>query len=690
MPFRTYPTLALFLCLTSLLAPAKRLLVPDDIYRTQEVHEARVSPDGKWIAYVVTTIDRDADKLRNTIWMVNWEGTQDVQLTFSPVTANSPRWSPDGKYLSFLAEAPADAKSDDKEDAKSQVWLLDRRGGSPRQLTDVKSEIEDYAWSPDSKRLLLTMQESDDEADEAKKDGGKTPKPKAPKPIVTERYHFKEDIEGYLTGAHPPHLYLFTIENKKLEPLTGTHADDKTFAERDAAWSPDGSQIAFVSNHAKEPDQTGTEDIFVMHARGGDAPRLVHTTFSPNGQRLEWSPDGTLLAFLQGFEPKFNAYNCDRLAVVPVAGGSARVLTEKLDRAASHHEFTPDGSALTFLVEDDQHSYLSKVAVSGGTAERVSHGDVVFNGVASGGGHNVAVGATDQSPFEIYALENGEPRKLTSHNDDLLSELRLGAVEDMNFHSKDGTEIHGLLIKPPDYVAGKKYPTILWIHGGPNGQDEHALDFGLYPLQLERQLFAARGYAVLAINYRGSSGRGAEFSRSIWGDWGNKEVADLLAGADYAVKQGIADPDRLGIGGWSYGGILTDYTIASDPRFKVAMSGAGSANQISMFGSDQYVLQYQNELGPPWKNEALWIKLSYPFFHADRIHTPTLFMGGQNDFNVPIIGGEQMYESLRTLGVPTQLIVYPTQFHIFTRPSYIHDRLERYGAWFDKYLKASH
>ena len=179
-----------------------------------------------------------------------------------------------------------------------------------------------------------------------------------------------------------------------------------------------------------------------------------------------------------------------------------------------------------------------------------------------------------------------------------------------------------------------------------------------------------------------------EFARSIWRDWGNKEVADLLAGVDYAVKQGIADPDRLGIGGWSYGGILTDYTIASDSRFKVAISGAGSANQISMYGSDQYILQYNNELAPPWKSADLWMKVSYPFFHADRIHTPTLFMGGEKDFNVPIAGSEQMYQALRTLGVPTQLVVYPGQHHLFSRPSYITERLGRYMGWWDRYLKA--
>jgi dipeptidyl aminopeptidase/acylaminoacyl peptidase len=286
---------------------------------------------------------------------------------------------------------------------------------------------------------------------------------------------------------------------------------------------------------------------------------------------------------------------------------------------------------------------------------------------------------TPVSPVEIYALDDGKPRRLSHQNDAFVASLELGEVRGIEYTTKDGNEVHGVLYTPVEYRAGERYPTLLRIHGGPNGQNGYEFDF-------ERQLFAGAGYAVVSVNYRGSAGRGRAWKESIYADWGHKEVVDLLAAADYAVRSGIADPHRLGIGGWSYGCILTDYTMATDPRFKAATCGAGSAMQIAMYGVDQYIVQYDQELGPPWKSQELWVKLSYPFFHADRISTPTLFLGGTKDFNVPLIGGEQMYQALRSLGVPTKLIVYPDQHHGISRPSFQVDRFQRYLAWYAKYL----
>jgi dipeptidyl aminopeptidase/acylaminoacyl peptidase len=314
---------------------------------------------------------------------------------------------------------------------------------------------------------------------------------------------------------------------------------------------------------------------------------------------------------------------------------------------------------------------------------------MVVHELAAAAGHTAVLVSSDRSPVEVYALEAGRLRPLSAHNQALFAQLELGSVEDIAFRSRDGTEVHGQLVKPPGYVPGHRYPTILWIHGGPYGQDDHSLLLEGYGPPLERQLFATHGFVALAINYRGSTGRGAKFARSILADWGHKEVEDLLAGVDYAVGSGLADPARLGVGGWSYGGLLTDYLIASDTRFKAAISGAGSGNQLSTYGTDEYIVQYNAELGPPWRNPAVWLKVSYPFFHADRIRTPTLFMSGDKDFDVPVAGGEQMYQALRTLGVPAQLIVYPGEYHVLTRPSFLVDRFRRYLDWMARYLPAT-
>ncbi len=650
-------------------APARRALTSDDVYLVQEVGSPRCSPDGRWVAYTVTTVDREADERRTSIWMVSWDGTEDVRLTHGPGSETFPRWSPDGRYVSFITSRP--------RDAKAQVWVLDRRGGEARQLTTLKGDVSAYEWSPDGKKLVLVSQ---GEAD-ADLTRGTASTPTPPKPVVIDDYHFKADVEGYLTGASRTHLWLFDVESGKAEPL----APDRRFDDREPAWSPDGRRIAYIGAHDEEAERSGKADIFVVDARSGATPRRLATAYEPGN--LAWSPDGRLLAFLQRAEPKLSAYAQPRLAVIAAEGGTPRVLAEQLDRGVSAPEFMADSSSIVALVADDRSQYPARVPVFGGPVARLVEGRLVVSDQSRGGDHIALTAATDTAAPEVFALEGGRLRKLTSHNDALLAEVQLGAVEDTSFTSKDGTEIHGLLVKPPSYVPGRRYPTVLWIHGGPNFQDDHGLLFDLYPLQFERQMLAARGYVVLAVNYRGSSGRGEAFSRSIAGDWGNKEVADLLAGVDDAVRRGIADPDRLGIGGWSYGGILTDYTIASDGRFKVATAGAGSANQISMYGSDRYVLQYDNEIGPPWRSQESWIKVSYPFFHAERIHTPTLFLGGERDFNVPIIGSEQMYQALRTLRIPTQLVVYPGQYHLLTRPSFIHDRMNRWLAWFDQYLK---
>ncbi|HEY7498751.1 MAG TPA: S9 family peptidase [Vicinamibacterales bacterium] len=657
-------------------AQGKRPLAVDDIFNVRDVRDPQRSPDGKWVAYTVTRAIRDTDKNDTDVWMVSWDGREHVQLTSSPDNESRPRWSPDGKFLAFASSrtgtAPQSASTPNKG---AQIWLLNRAGGEAVKLTDLKGGVSDYAWSPDSRRLVLVVSDPDPKVPEIPPDAKEGPQ-KTPKPIVLDRYYFKSDGSGYLRGERS-HLYLFDVAAKKAEALT-----KGAFDETSPAWSPDGSQIAFIRRHGEgDVDKQPNPDLFAIDARVGAEPRRLTTTTADEGGRITWSPDGRSIAYHLGDEPKYFAYDQPRLVVIPAAGGQPRTLTDALDRPVGGALWSNDGKSLLFTVVDDRSQYVGRVAATGGRVERLTEGPGVVTGLSSGPDQAFAVlSSSDTTLPEVHALENGRLRKLTTHNDEWLKERMLGTTEEFTSTSSDKTEVHGLIVKPPTYTSGRRYPTLLRIHGGPNGQDEHSFNF-------ERELFAANGYVVVAVNYRGSNGRGSQYQKAIFADWGNKEVVDLLGAMDHVEKLGFVDPDRLGIGGWSYGGILTNYTVASDKRFKAATSGAGSSNQISMYGTDQYIQQYEAELGPPWKTPDLWVKVSYPFFHADRIKTPTLFLCGEKDFNVPLAGSEQMYQALRSLGVQTELVIYPDQRHGITTPSYRTDRLQRYLDWYEKYLR---
>ncbi|HTJ50956.1 MAG TPA: S9 family peptidase, partial [Cyclobacteriaceae bacterium] len=502
-----------------------------------------------------------------------------------------------------------------------------------------------------------------------------TSKEKNPKPHVIDRVHFKQDMEGFLDRRHT-HLYLLTIETKKLDTLTRGDYDEKS-----PAWSPDGKQLAFVSNRTADPDRNENADIWIMDATPKANARQL-TTWTGSDVSPAWSPDGKSIAYIRSASSNnYLMYDGSLLAVIPSSGGEPILLTASLDRPSySAPVWSLNGASIAMVIGDDRKHYIIEVPAKGGAITKVLEGNRSFYTIEKNpAGGWLSMMSEPQLPSELYAIENNTLRRLTHHQDEFVNSVELSTVEGFTSKSKDGTIVSGLLNIPPNTTA-KKLPLILYIHGGPVSQDDWGFD-------LSRHILAADGYAVAGVNYRGSDSRGVAFQKAIYGDWGNKEVIDLLGAVDHLVKQGIADPDKLGVGGWSYGGILTNYLIASDTRFKAAVSGAGSALQLSLFGVDQYILQFENELGMPWNNLDRYLKLSYPFLKANRIKTPTLYMVGEKDFNVPSVGSEQMYEALRVQGVPTKLIIYPGQFHGLTIPSYRKDRYTRYLQWYNTYLK---
>ncbi len=639
--------------------PAKRALKPTDVYLLKNIGDPQISPDGKWVAYTVSSVDTSKDRRNSDIWMVSWDGEQTIQLTNSDDGESTPRWSPDGKYLSFVS-----ARNGEKN---AQIWLMDRRGGEAKKLTNIKGDLDEYAWSPDGKKMVMSIKDQD---------FSDTAKTKTRSPFVMDRYHFKEDRDGWVENRYT-HLYIFDIGSKKTDTLTRGNFD-----EASPVWSPDGKQLAFASNRSTDPDKNENQDIWVMDAAKGATMKQL-TTWAGADRNPKWSPDGKWIAYSSSSSNlNFTMYGQSTLSLVPAAGGAVRSLAGSLDRPVNDIQWTRDGQQLCFLVTDDRKQTIAKFNLANNAMETIAGGDRSFSNIESSPVSDALITSMSepQMPAELYVVENNKERRLTHLQDSFVNAIQFATVEGFTSTSKDGTKISNILYRPAIAAPGQKLPLILFIHGGPVGQDDYGFD-------LSRQMLAAAGYAVAGVNYRGSSGRGVDFTKAIYADWGNKEVMDILGAAAYLTEKGIADEKNMGIGGWSYGGILTNYTIATDSRFKAAASGAGSALQFSMYGVDQYVTQYETELGAPWKNPKKWMDLSYPFFKADKIKTPTMFMASEKDFNVPTAGSEQMYQALKSLGIPTQLIIYPGQFHGITKPSYQVDRFDRYLKWFGQYLK---
>jgi dipeptidyl aminopeptidase/acylaminoacyl peptidase len=662
-----------------------------DLNAWKDVSDPQISPDGGWVAYEVGQNDPAEDEHVSDLWMTSWDGQSTVRLTNTPKASETmPRWSPDGRWLTFLSSRG------DKEEA-DQLWLLDRRGGEAEKITAVKAGVSDYVWSPTGTQLVLVIKDGDSvevsDVVPAEAEGETSTKPSAgtppdtagrrtPPPIVIERYYFKEDYTGYVRRKRS-HLYLYTLADRKLEQLTLGDFDELL-----PQWSPDGQYLVFVTKRASvDPDRGSNWDLWVIQATKGAVPRQLTTFTGPDGEpdwesRPAWGPNGRFIAYLRGGPDSLFYYAGQGLAVAAWGGNQdPTIVTQALDRNVSRPAWGRDGQYLYFRLEDDRAAYLARIPAQGGRVERVIAGRRVVQDFSIGPEDRIAalVESPDR-PAEIYAVEPSRLRALTHQNDSLLALVRLAPVAEISVKSRDGTTVNGFLVRPVGYQQASRYPTVLDIHGGPVNQFEN--DFNFY-----WQLLAANGYTVVAMNPRGSSGRGEKYSLGIWADWGNKDAQDVLAGVDYAVKNGIADADRLAVSGWSYGGILTNYVIAQDTRFKAAVSGASISNILAGYGTDMYIREYEAELGKPWKNTATWIRLSFPFLHADRIRTPTLFLCGAKDFNVPLLNSEQMYQALRSLGVPTKLVIYPETYHGIGKPSYKLHRFDQYLKWFGEYLK---
>jgi dipeptidyl aminopeptidase/acylaminoacyl peptidase len=669
----------------------KRTLTPEDLYKIQQISDVRISPDGKHVIYSQQRVERKTEKKYNNLWIVSTEKGEARQFTSGDQNDTLPRWSPDGSRIAFLSDRK------DKE-KPPQIYLIPFEGGEASKLTDIQGLIGSLDWSPDGKRLLCTVCKTDAEALEREKD-----EQKKKLGVVArhyERVFYKLDGFGYLPKERW-HLWTVDARSGKARQLTN-HA---VYDEQWPAWSPDGKWIAFLSNRSQAPDfDLDAMDLFVMPASGGavssgDDFRLIKT---PIGEKAmpSFSPNGRWIAYygVDGAEGWKNM----NLWVVPADGSDApRNLTEKYDihttswtinDVGQPEQMPPtwsqDSQRLYFPVSFHGSSLLKSISLDGSKLQTViDEGGVVGSFSFDKDQQRMAYfyGAlTDPCQVYVQDCKTRKSRQLTRLNRDPLQEVELGQVETVWIKGPAGNELQGWILKPPGFDPTKKYPSILEIHGGPQTQ------YGYFFMH-EFNFLASQGYVVHFSNPRGGRGYGAAHTRAIWGSWGGADYADLMAWTDYIAQQPYIDPGRMGVTGGSYGGYMTVWIIGHTPRFKAAVTQRCVSNFISMWGSSDFNWAFQRELeaGAPFEDLQKFWDMS-PIKYIGNAKTPTLVLHNEMDHRCPIEQGEQVFVALKRLGVDTEFVRFPDEFHGLSRTGRTDRRMARLNhilRWFDKYLK---
>lgn len=660
---------------TTVAAAEKKPITVEDIWTLQRVGSPVLSRDGKTAAYTVSVYDAEGDRLNSDIWISPVAGGTAKRLTTNKASDTSPAWSPDGRRIAFVSKR--------EEDKAAQIYVLPVDGGEPERVTEMPIAVSNPKWFPDGKRIaFVSPLIAGSESIEATKKTLESREKSKVKARVTENRLYRY-WDHWLTDNEYPHIFVVDVATKKVTDLLP--ASHRIFGLDESAGnfdiSPDGSWIAFEANSSPEPYREWNTDIFLVAATGGE-PKDLTADNPAEDKNPVFSPDGRSLAY--GVEKKADGWpDQTRLAVLDVASGKRRILTDTFDYSAGGWSWTPDGSTIVFQAEARARGNLFSIPAAGGTPREIYRGGSVSGARPTHDGHVVFSTSTLDRPAEIAVagLDGKGFRYLTTYNDAAMARFELGPVKDMTFSGAGGDPVQMFVVYPPGFDEKKKYPLVQLIHGGPIGTFGDSFGYRWNP-----HVFASPGYIVAMVNFHGSSSFGAAWIESILGAHPDKPFTDVMNATDFLIAKGYVDETRMAAAGGSYGGFLVNWIEGHTDRFRCLVSHAGVYDLLGQSASDVTYGRHHSYGGYPYTNLANVEKWS-PNRFAAAFKTPMLVVHGERDIRVPVTQGLELYGVLTAKGVPARLVYFPDEHHWILKGQNSKYWYGEVLGWIGKYLK---
>ena len=649
----------------------------DALLSLKRISDPQISPDGKSVAFTVQTVDLPGNKKPQQIWTVPLTGGMPQQITHDGENNQRPRWTPDSRRIAYISD----------RGGSSQIWLMDPDGGNARQVTNLSTEADGEIYSPDGKNLVFTSSVypecgADDVCNKKNLDQASASKVKAR--IYTELLYRHWTA---WSSARRSHLLVIPVEGGAAKDLTPGTRDVPPFSlggPDDYDVSPDGQELCYSMNADPVPAISTNADLYVVPLGGGQARKITGTPGADSSP--SYSPDGKYIAWRSQFRA---GYESDRwrLMVLERATGRVTNLTDSLDRWVNSFTWAPDSASLFFTTADRGHQAIQFVPLSGGSVRVAASGDSELDDMqlTRDGKTMVYTQQTGMSPIEIYRASStgGAAEALTHLNDGVLGQYQVTPLEDFWVDAPDGARVQSFVVKPFGFDARRKYPVVMLIHGGPQGNWGH-----MWQWRWNAQVFAAAGYVVVMPNPRGSTGYGQKFIDEINGDWGGKPFDDIMAVADHVVaNMHYADSSKLTAAGASYGGYMIDWILGHTQRFKALVTHDGVYDMTSEFGSTEELWFNLWEMGgTPWDKPADYQKWS-PSTYVPDFHTPTLVIHGEQDFRVPYTQGLELFTALQLQKVPSKLLLFPDEGHWVLKPQNSILWYKTVLDWLDSWVK---